>query len=34
MVVGFGSSAIQNLFQEFLIRRLTPKVPNYGAAKP
>ncbi|MDR3774130.1 MAG: carboxypeptidase-like regulatory domain-containing protein [Terracidiphilus sp.] len=34
MVVGFGSSAMQNLFQEFLIRRLTPKVPNYGAGKP
>lgn len=33
-VVGFGSSAVQNLLQEFLIRRLTPKVPNYSAGKP
>jgi len=34
MVVGFGSSAVQNLLQEFLIRRLTPKVPRYGSGTP
>jgi hypothetical protein len=28
--IGLGSSAIGNLFQEFLVRKLTPKVPNYG----
>jgi Carboxypeptidase regulatory-like domain len=31
--IGTGEGAIQNLIQEFLIRRLTPHVPNYGAAK-
>jgi hypothetical protein len=34
MVVGFGTSALQNLFQEFLVRRLTPKVPKYGSSNP
>jgi len=33
-VVGIGATAIANLFQEFLIRKLTPKVPNYDPAKP
>lgn len=32
--LGFASSALENLFQEFLIRKLTPKVPNYGSSKP
>lgn len=32
--VGFASNAGQNLLQEFLIRRLTPRVPNYGGWKP
>jgi hypothetical protein len=31
---GTASSAVQNLLQEFLIRRLTPKIPSYGSAKP
>lgn len=31
--IGTGEGALQNLIQEFLIRRLTPHVPNYGAAK-
>ncbi len=33
-LVGTGLSAVQNLFQEFLVRRLTPKVPKYGAGNP
>ncbi len=33
-LIGTGEGAIQNLFQEFVVRRLTPKVPNYGAGKP
>lgn len=32
--VGTATSAAQNLFQEFLVRRLTPHVPNYGTNKP
>jgi len=29
-----AGSAVQNLFQEFVIRRLTPKLPSYGSSKP
>jgi hypothetical protein len=32
--IGIGASAIGNLFQEFVIRRLTPKLPNNAVAKP
>jgi hypothetical protein len=32
--IGIGASAIQNLFQEFLVRRLTPHAPNYASPKP
>jgi hypothetical protein len=32
--VGIGESAVQNLFQEFFLRRLTPKLLNYGSPKP
>jgi hypothetical protein len=32
--IGTGEGAIQNLIQEFVIRRLTPHVPKYGAQKP
>ena len=32
--LGFASSAVENLFQEFLIRKLTPKLPNYQSSKP
>jgi hypothetical protein len=32
--IGTGGSAIQNLIQEFVIRRLTPHVPNDAAQKP
>jgi hypothetical protein len=28
-LLGIAGSAAQNLFQEFLVRRLTPKLPNY-----
>jgi hypothetical protein len=34
VAVGTATSAAQNLFQEFVIRRLTPHVPNYGSGKP
>jgi hypothetical protein len=33
-LLGFASSAAQNLFQEFLVRKLTPKLPNYSSSKP
>ena len=33
-LIGTGASALANLFQEFLVRKLTPHVPNYGASKP
>lgn len=33
-LLGFASSAAQNLFQEFLVRKLTPKIPSYGSSKP
>ena len=33
-LTGIASGAIQNLFQEFLIRKLTPKVPDYSSPKP
>jgi len=32
--IGTAEGAIQNLIQEFVIRKLTPHVPNYGAQKP
>jgi hypothetical protein len=32
--VGVAGTAIQNLFQEFVVRKLTRKVPDYRAAKP
>ena len=33
-LVGTATSAAENLFQEFLVRKLTPHVPNYGVNKP
>ena len=30
-LLGIASSAAQNLFQEFLVRRLTPKLPKYSS---
>ncbi len=30
-LIGTAESAVQNLFQEFVVRRLTPKVPKYAA---
>jgi hypothetical protein len=33
-LIGTGEGAIQNLIQEFIVRKLTPHVPNYGAGKP
>jgi hypothetical protein len=32
--IGIGATAVSNLFQEFVIRKLTPKVPNKAPAKP
>jgi hypothetical protein len=32
--LGIASTAVSNLFQEFIIKKLTPKVPENGAAKP
>ena len=31
---GTAGTAAQNLFQEFLIRKLTPKAPSYGTSNP
>ena len=33
-LIGTGESAISNLFQEFVVRKLTPHLPNYSANKP
>jgi hypothetical protein len=33
VLAGKASGAIQNLFQEFVVRRLTPKLPDYGSTK-
>jgi hypothetical protein len=32
--LGIASTAVSNLFQEFVIKKLTPKVPGNGLAKP
>ena len=32
--IGIGATAVANLFQEFVIRKLTPKLPNIVPAKP
>jgi hypothetical protein len=33
-LIGTGENAVGNLFQEFVVRKLTPKVPNYTSGKP
>ncbi len=32
--IGIGGTAVTNLLQEFVIRKLTPKLPNHDQAKP
>lgn len=32
--IGTVQTAVQNLVQEFIVRRLTPRIPNYGSSKP
>ena len=32
--LGIAGTAVSNLFQEFIIKKLTPKAPGNGAAKP
>jgi hypothetical protein len=32
-LISTGASAVGNLFQEFVVRRFTPKLPNYGQSK-
>jgi hypothetical protein len=32
--IGIGATAIANLFQEFVVRKFTPKVPNNAPANP
>ena len=32
--LGTAGTAVANLFQEFLVRKLTPKVPHYAASNP
>lgn len=33
-LIGIGSSAVTNVLQEFLFRKLTPHAPNYASANP
>jgi hypothetical protein len=33
-LIGTGEGAIQNLFQEFIVRKLTPHIPHYGQGNP
>jgi hypothetical protein len=33
-LIGTAGGAVQNLFQEFFVRKLTPKVPNYQPSAP
>jgi hypothetical protein len=33
-LIGTAGSAVQNIFQEFVVRKLTPRLPNYGSGKP
>jgi len=33
-LIGTAEGAVQNLFQEFVVRRLTPRLPKYGAGAP
>jgi len=33
-LIGTGEGAIQNLLQEFVVRKLTPHVPHYGSGNP
>jgi len=32
--IGTAESAVENLIQEFVVKKLTPKIPNYGSGKP
>jgi len=32
--IGLASGAVENLFQEFVVRKLTPKLTNFGGSKP
>ena len=34
VLIGKASGAVENLFQEFLAHKLTPKRPVQGASKP
>jgi carboxypeptidase family protein len=32
--IGIGTTGVVNLFEEFLVRKLTPNVPNHDSSKP
>lgn len=32
-LIGIGGSAVQNLLQEFIVRKFTPHLPNYGQSE-
>lgn len=34
ILIGKATGAAQNIFQEFFIRKLTPRIPDYGSQKP
>jgi hypothetical protein len=33
-LIGTGEGAIQNLLQEFVVRKLTPRIPHYSSGNP
>ena len=32
--IGTAEGAVENIFQEFVVRKLTPKLPKFGSSKP
>jgi hypothetical protein len=32
--IGIGGTAVANLFQEFIVKKLTPKAPSQDPSKP
>ncbi len=32
--IGIGGSAVANLLQEFVVRKITPNLPNYNSSQP
>jgi signal transduction histidine kinase len=32
--IGIAESAVENIFQEFVVRKLTPKLPKFSSPQP